>query len=427
MSAIIKACLVGNSLINTGKECDISMVATSMLIAVPPTLKWTLNDLKDPIAWITPLLHAPKGQRVYPFFGIKAPINNLTNNSGTDLIVTLDDGTPVFMRYAMYTRNYETIAGGLCYAKALQGLNKSGYNIIEIDQQGQMLIGKNEDGSLRGLITVFMYSPAPKMADLKTNPYLNQFQLTYSPQELVQNGEIFSNAGQLLQLMGLIDSEIFKAAPATETTTEVAATRTITLTGVGADGDTIDIPGFEEDTILTAPVIKTGTETTVTLLATKVKNAINANTATSGYSATNAAGVITLIAPADLGAAPDGDDTAPTIVGTITATHTAYASGVTALGILRVGVQTDCAETDLVHLFGAALGSHADNFIVTEKESGDVVAPASAAIVSGWVELTGAYISGKTYNVIGAAPSVWLSNEVEGYDASETGVDIVVP
>lgn len=421
MGAIIKACLIGNSIKNTGKECDISMVATSMLIAVPPNLTFDKTDLADPIAWITPLLHAPKGQRVYPFFGIKAPINNLTNNSGTDVIVTLDDGTPVFLRYAMYTRNFETIAGGLCYAKILQGLNKSGYNIIEIDQQGQMLIGVNDNGSFRGLITVFMYSPAPKMADLKTNPYLNQFQLTYSPQELVQNGEIFSNAGQLLQLMGLIDAGIIKAAAATETTPAVAATRTQTITAVGATNDTYD-PGYGA-----GPVVQTAGETTVTLLAAKIKNAINAATATNGgYTANNAAGVITITGPTLLGATINGLDVAGTIVGTITATHTAFSGGVTAIGILNVGVQTECAEADLVALFGNDLGSHSNNFIVTDKATGSVVAPASAAITGGYVALTGAYLTGRTYNVIGAAPSVWLSNDVEGYDASENGVDITV-
>lgn len=217
------ACLIGNNIINSGKECDTSMVATAMLIAVPPSFSFTLSDIQnDPVDWIEPLLHGPVGSRVYPYFGLKAPINNVSNNAGSDTIVTLDDGTPVFLRYALYTKTFETIAGGLCYAKVLQGLNKSGYNILEIDQQGQMLVGVNPDGSFRGLITNFMYAPAPKQADLKTNPYLNQFQLSYSPIELVQNGKILSGCGPLLQLMGLIDAEIVAAGAAS--TTEILIT-----------------------------------------------------------------------------------------------------------------------------------------------------------------------------------------------------------
>lgn len=306
-----KACLVGNSLRNTGKECDTSMGATAMLIAVPPSLSFALADIQDDIVgWIEPLLHADLGQRVYPFFGIKAPINTINNNAENDVLVTLDDGTQVFLRYGIYNKLYETIAGGLCYAKALQGLNKSGYNIIEIDQTGQILFGKNADGTLRGLITNFMYAPSPIMADLKSNPYKNRFQLSYSPVELVQNGEIFTDGAPLLSLMGLIDSEIIKSSD------------------------------------------------------------------------------------------PD-------------ATH------------LKISVQTECAENNIAAKFGAT--PNVNNFIVTDKADGTVVTPSAAALVGTEITLTGVFTSGHTYNVIGAKPSVWYTNSVIGYDASENGVDIAIP
>lgn len=310
--AIIKACLIGNSLKNTGKECDTSMVATAMLIAVPPTLSISSENLLDPLGWITPLLHASKQNRVYPFFGIKAPINTINNNAEADVKVTLDDGTEVFLRYGIYNRTYETIAGGVCYARALQGLNKSGYNIIEIDQQGQMLLSKNPDGTHRGLATTFMYAPSPIIADFKTTPYKNRFQYSFSPVEFVQNGEIFTGAGSLLSLMGLIDSSITDA---------------------------------------------TGSTTT----------------------------------------------------------------------ILKINVVTDCANADLVAQFGAALGTFANNFVVTDKLTGEVIAISAANIVSGHIELTGVFTSGRTYHVVGALPSVWLGNAVSGYDGSVTGVDIAIP
>lgn len=305
------ACLIGNNIINSGKECDTSMAATAMFIAVPPDLTFTLEDIQDDIVdWITPLLHAAVGSRVYPFFGLKAPINNITNNAGSDTIVTLDDGTPVFLRYALYTKTFETIAGGLCYAKSLQGLNKSGYNIIEIDQTGQMLVGRNPDGTYRGLITNFMYSPAPKQADLKTNPYLNQFQISYSPIELVQNGKIFSGASPLLQLMGLIDTEIIEAAEATETE-------------------------------------------------------------------------------------------------------------------IKISVQTECAHNNISSKFGAT--PNVNNFIVTKKSDGTVVTISAAAMANGVITLTGTFTAGAIYNVKGAAPSVWLANNVEGYDGEDFSVDITIP
>lgn len=316
---IRKACLVGNSLRNTGKECDISMVAPAMFIAVPPNLTFTLEEISDDIiAWITPLLHSSKATRVYPFFGNKAPINTVSNNAESDVTVTLDDGTIVFLRYGIYNRTFETISGGLCYAKSLQGLNKSGYNFLEIDQQGQLLMGKTGQKTnlglniFRGLISSFMYSPSPILPDFKGTPYKNRMQLSYSPVELVQNGEIFEGAGPLLSLMGLIDSEITQKAPGTTTK-------------------------------------------------------------------------------------------------------------------LTIGVQTECAESDLIVMFGAALGADVANFVITNVATGVVVVPSAAAIVGGNIELTGTYISGQTYNVKGAVPSVWLGNLIQGYDAEDNGVDILIP
>ena len=215
--AIKKACSTNISLGNTGKECDSAMGATAMLIAVPPNLKFTDSDLADPLAWIEPLMHANGRNRVYPFFGRQAPIRTINNNNESDVIATMDDGTQIFVRYGVYNRSYETTSGGLCYAKALRGLNKSGFSIIEIDQDGQMLVRKNSDGTYSGLACSFMYSPSPSLADFK-NPYKNKFQYSMDPGELVNNGEIFEGAQELLSLIGLIDTNLvlFGAASATK-------------------------------------------------------------------------------------------------------------------------------------------------------------------------------------------------------------------
>lgn len=421
------ACLIGNNIINTGKECDTSMVATAMLIAVPPDFSFTLEDIEsDPVGWITPFLHAPIGERVYPFFGLKAPINNITNNAGSDTIVTLDDGTPVFLRYGLYTKTFETIAGGLCYAKVLQGLNKSGYNIIEIDQTGQMLVGVNPDGSFRGLITQFMYAPAPKQADLKTNPYLNQFQLSYSPIELVQNGKILSGASPLLQLMGLIDAEVVKAGTPVASVAEVKATRTIKITSLGTDGDTIDPKGIDGQSLTGGPVVQTSSESTVDLLAAKIAAAINSHTSTNGgYTATVATDTVTEKAPAGLGSSVNGVDQDVTIVGDIEATKTAYSGGVSASGAVYIKVRTECAKSDITSKFGDTVA--AENFVATVKDTGVEANPTSTDIVDGAIELTGHYSSGVTYRFKGAAPNVWLDNGVEGYDAEDHYVDITMP
>lgn len=112
-----------------------------------------------------------------------------------------------------------------------------------------------------------------------------------------------------------------------------AATATVTITAVGADGDVISVyaPPSLGGTLL-GTYIKTSAETTVTLLAVALKNVINGNTGSTGYSATNLAGVITVTAPASYGAVINTlllnvDDG-----GTITATTAAFSGGVTGTG-----------------------------------------------------------------------------------------------
>lgn len=422
--AILEACLVSTALRNSGKECDIAMVAAAQFWITPPDWSLTREQLADPVTTFRNGIHAAKGSRIYPIFGQKAPIREITNAGGDDVSVTMDDGLEVFLRFNLYNNTYATTNGGLCYAKMLQDMGQSGYNALKIDAKGQGLFRKNDDGTFGSLITDYMTAPSPTEADLKSTPYKNRFRISYSPVEMVQNGVVMKNCGPLLSMMGLIDSEITEAAAATNATPAVAPTRTITITDEGTDGSTIDIPGITAASISGGPVIKTSAENTVTLLAVKIKAAINALTSITGYSADNAAGVLTITAPLSAGA--NTTDLAPTIVGDITASHTAFSGGTTAISTIRIGVRTECAHTDLIARFGNALASHIANFVVTD-EDGNVVTASSATLTSGYVALVGPWVQGKTYSVAGAAPSVWLGNSVAGYDAEDFPAEIAIP
>ena len=237
---IIKACNTETQTENTGKQCDVSIVAPAMFIAVPPSLEIDDTDLEDPIAFFTPLLHASKSQRIYPLFGQNAPINTVTNSAEGDVTITLDDGTVVFLRYGIYNRTFETIKGGLPYAKALQSLNAAGYRIIEIDQQGHVILRVNNNGTYSGLIQTFMYSPSPILPDFKNNPYKNRFQISISPVELVKFGRVFSGGEELLSMMGLQDVAILKGAtPATTTKIYVDVKTTV------SESDLVSIYGAD--------------------------------------------------------------------------------------------------------------------------------------------------------------------------------------
>lgn len=317
--AVKKACIIGNSVMNTGKECNIAMGPTAMIIPVPAALTFTIAELQDIIAWALPLMHAAPALRIRPLFGQKAPINTITNNADADVIVTLDDGTPVYIRPGIYSRIYETIAGGLCYAKELQSFLNSGMNIIEVDKTGQGLICNtntvNEDGDklYRGLIPNFMYGPSPILADLKTTPYKNRFSYSFDPTEMVNNGEIFTGFSPLLAVMGLIDTDL----------------------------------------------IDNGTLQSIT--------------------------------------------------------H------------IKFGVQTECAETDLVEQLGVDLTTHVSNFSVFDVTADAAITPSGATETSGEVDLTGVYPTGHVIRVTGATPAAWLANEISGYDASGSSILLTIP
>lgn len=309
--AIIKACNIVNTPKNTGKQCDTAMVATAMLIAMQRGLTFTLTDLQDPVGWLTTLIHQKKA---FPLFGQKAPIREINNDTAQDIIVELDDGLKVFLRYGLYNRNFATTSGGLCYAEALQSFLNSGYDIIEIDQAGQLLARNNKTAveSFSPLITDFMFSPAPVLPDFKTTPYKNRFSYSFTPLELVQNGIIFKGAQALLSMMGLIDAKITKAAAATTTK-------------------------------------------------------------------------------------------------------------------LKIGVIAECSEGDLIPTWGADLADPT-NFLVVDLAAPTVpITISAAAVVTGWIELTGTFTTAHIYRVVGTSPATWFGNDVEGYDGSENYVDILIP
>lgn len=124
-----------------------------------------------------------------------------------------------------------------------------------------------------------------------------------------------------------------------------SATGTYTFTAVGAAGDVVELriadinpntgnPYVDAVTQLPKPTslgayTRLSTDTTVTILAASYVALINAGTSTHGFSATNAAGVITITAPKRLGAYLNAlTSITATITGTITGTIVQFTGGV---------------------------------------------------------------------------------------------------
>lgn len=92
---------------------------------------------------------------------------------------------------------------------------------------------------------------------------------------------------------------------------------------------------------------------------------------------------------------------------------------------LKIGVETLCANTDMVALVGSPLAAVA-NFVVTATIAGTPVTITAAAIVSGHIELTGTFASGTEYTVALASVSTLFTNGVEGYEGTQS-VNITIP
>jgi hypothetical protein len=118
---------------------------------------------------------------------------------------------------------------------------------------------------------------------------------------------------------------------------ETKATGTLTVTAVGADGDTVKMKVTEKN----GTVVDLGTYTklladnSVTLVAVGMKTIINAGTATHGYTAANLAGVLTITARPKAGASLNtGTPLAVVITGTVAITVVQFAGGV--MSVIKV-------------------------------------------------------------------------------------------
>jgi hypothetical protein len=114
---------------------------------------------------------------------------------------------------------------------------------------------------------------------------------------------------------------------------ETQATGTYLVTNAGAAGDTIAINVAEwRSTVVLCNYTRTSAATTAALVATDIAAAINANTATTGYSATVATATVTIKARKGTGIfLNSGTPITTTIVGTIAGTITQFSGGVASL------------------------------------------------------------------------------------------------
>ncbi len=115
---------------------------------------------------------------------------------------------------------------------------------------------------------------------------------------------------------------------------EVKATGSYLVTGTGATGDIVTITVTEPDgkVVVIGVYTRASGDSTATLVATGIKNAINLLTATTGYTATSSTATVTIRPRAGLGIfLNSGTPIAVAITGTVAGTITQFTGGVASL------------------------------------------------------------------------------------------------
>lgn len=121
---------------------------------------------------------------------------------------------------------------------------------------------------------------------------------------------------------------------------ETKATASVTVTAIGSNGDTYTLKvaewvgGTGGGVVTLGTYTKVSGDSTTTLVAVGIVAAINAGTNTHGYTATNAAAVVTITARAKMGAfLNSGTPVTAVIVGTIAATIAQFGAGALVDGV----------------------------------------------------------------------------------------------
>lgn len=179
----------------------------------------------------------------------------------------------------------------------------------------------------------------------------------------------------------------------TDAVAETLSTATYTITAIGSNGDGINLVVGGSTSLTGGAVTKTSTESSVTLLAAKIVDAINGGS--HGYTAANTAGVITITGPVNSGSAINGSVITDVLTGGITGTKTSFdggvaavaassiivLSGTTALSGTVLKTSTEADETDLAAKIALSINGLTGTTGYSATSAGaviTVIAPAGA-------------------------------------------------
>jgi len=228
----------------------------------------------------------------------------------------------------------------------------------------------------------------------------------------------FSTSARIKQFFSVADAET--AGIKGDYNDETPATGVYTISNAGATGDVITASFNEPNgAVILGSYTKLSTDTTVTLVATGLVNAINALTYVHGYTATNTAGAITIVCRKGLGVYPNsGTPLTVTITGTIAGSvTTAFTGGVASKqAVWYYHISEYFRQQPKGQLF---VGIYAVPSTYTFTEINTIQ---TDALVNGAIRQIGVYVDGTNFT---ASQTTTLQSVANGLDALKMPLSIV--
>ena len=211
-------CLIDENVVNTGIECNDAMGPTALIILGNTDIEFTPAQISGGmLAVLDTACHAAGKARIYPVFGNDAPIRDIQNTNGDNVLEEMPDGSSAFVRSGKFTRLFLTKEGGECFAKVLFAMNGANLGFIEVDANNKVKMRKLANGNYGFIPTNMIDAPLSTLASF-TEVFKNAFRMNFDPKFYIKEAVILQSTEDLTGLSGLVNVGITAGATASTIT-----------------------------------------------------------------------------------------------------------------------------------------------------------------------------------------------------------------
>ena len=213
-------CQLDENIVNTGTECNEAMGPTALILLGDTGIEYTPEQVEGSMLDVLETaIHAAGKARVYPLFGNNAPIRDIQNTNGDNVLEEMPDGSTAFVRSGKFTRLFLTKEGGDCLSKILYQMNGSTLGFVEVDANNKVKMRKLANGNYSFIPVNMIDAPLPSLASF-TEVYKNAFRMNFDPKYYIKEAVTFVSTEDLTGLSGLVSAGVF-AGTAISTPTKV--------------------------------------------------------------------------------------------------------------------------------------------------------------------------------------------------------------